>query len=436
MNRRSRLARLAAWTGAAVLAGVALAVGVVYLLASSTWGHSRVLSLTLHALGPSVNGQLTVRRVDGNLLSGARLHGLSLKDSRGRPFVVADSADLTYDVRSLLSPRIYIHKLVMYNPDIHVMRMPGDSMWNYEAIFADTSHASKPPAPVERVTSIDSVQVVNARARVDMPWEPTPGLSPRAKKAQIAEALSDTSLVLVRRVPGGMVRTMNFTGLNGRMSAIRFAPGTKAGSFFRVDTLSGRAQIFRGPTLVSALKGRLSLVPNRVEFDLPTLDMPHSHFTAAGTVTTPPDSGDMIYDVTFDGKRVEFRDLTWLYPRFPRDMRGTLTLDMETHPGGVLYHARNAVINARGTRIAGSFGLVVGDTLRFTDVDLRADPLRMATIESMLPQKLPVVGLYINSALVRGSSTARKKGEAMPAAPRALHDTAASKPKAQAATVR
>jgi hypothetical protein len=426
MNRRSRLVRIAAWSGAGLLAGVALAVGVVYLLASSGWGHSRVLSLTLHALGPSVNGTLFVRRVDGNLLSGARLHGLALKDAKGRPFIVADSADLVYDVRTLLSPRIFIHKLVLYNPEIHVTRMPGDSMWNYEEIFADTTHASKAPAPVERVTTLDSVRLVNARARVDMPWVPTPGLSARAKRAQVAEALSDTSLVLVRRVPGGMVRTMNFTGLNGRLSAIRFAPGTQAGSFFRVDTLSGRAQIFRGPTLITALQGRLSLVPSRVEFDLPRLDMPHSHFTAAGTVTTPASGGDMLYDVTFDGKRVEFRDLTWLYPRFPRDMRGSLALDMETHPGGLLYHARNAVIEARGTRLSGSFGLVVGDTVRFTDVDLRANPLRMATIESMLPQKLPVVGLTIGSAVVRGSGTARRKGEPMPAAPRARRDTAAA----------
>jgi hypothetical protein len=419
MNRRSRRARIAAWTGAGLLAGVALAVGAVYLLASSGWGHSRVLSLTLHALGPSVNGTLFVRRVDGNLLSGARLHGLVLRDAKGRPFIVADSADLMYDVRTLLSPRIYIHKLVLYNPEIHVMRLPGDSMWNYEAIFADTSHAAPPPAPVERVTTLDSVRLVNARARVDFPWEPTPGLSPRAKRAQIAEALSDTSLVLVRRVPGGMVRTMNFTGLNGRLSTIRFAPGTRSGSFFRVDTLSGRAQIFRGPTLITGMTGRLALMPSRVEFDLPRLDMPHSHFTAAGTVTTPPDGGDMRYDVTFDGKRVEFRDLLWLYPRFPRDMRGKLALDMETHPGGLLYHARDAVIDARGTRLAGSFGLIVGDTVKFTDVDLRANPLRMATIEQMLPQKLPVVGLHIGSAVVRGSATARRKGEAPAAAPRA-----------------
>jgi hypothetical protein len=417
MDRRSRLARIAAWTGAGLLAGAALAVGAVYLLASSAWGHSRVLSLTLHALGPSVHGTLFVRRVDGNLLSGARLHGLVLRDAKGRPFVLADSADLTYDVRTLLSPRVYIHEMVLYNPEIHIMRLPGDSMWNYEAIFADTTHNPQ-PSVVERVTNLDSVRLVNARARVDFVWEPTPGLSPRARRAQVAEALSDTSMMLVRRVPGGMVRTMNFTSLNGRMSAIRFSPGTKSGSFFRVDSLAGRAQIFRRPLLVSGFAGRIAMVPNRVEFDAPRLDMPHSHFTAAGTVTFPPKGGDMRYDVTVNGPRVEFRDLLWLYPHFPGDMRGRLALDMETRPDGLLYHARDAVINARGTRLAGSFGMIVGDTLKFTDVDLRANPLRMATIEQMLPQKLPVVGLHIGSAVVRGSATARRKGE-VPAPERA-----------------
>ncbi|HET6763118.1 MAG TPA: hypothetical protein VFH27_05580, partial [Longimicrobiaceae bacterium] len=403
MNRRSRLTRLAAWTAAGLATGILLALVAVALLSSTGWGHQKILGVTLRALGKSVNGKLHVRSVEGNLLRGARLHGVALRDTQGRAFVVADSAYLEYDVRTLLSPRIAIRNLVLYNPDIRVMRMPGDSMWNYEAIFADTTHGPKQEG-ADRVTTLDRVRLVNARARVEMPWVPTPGLSPRAQRAQIAEALSDTSLLLVHRVPGGMVRTMNFTAMNGRLSAIRFAPGTRAGSFFRIDSLGGQMQIFRGVTRVTNMAGRLSLLPSRMEFDAPTLDMPHSHFSAAGTVRFPPQKGaDQIYDVTFDGKRVAFADLTWLYPRMPRNATGRLLFDMETHPDGVLYRAREAVLDAPGTHVTGSFGMVVGDTVRFTDVNLRANPLRMATIEAMLPSQLPVVGLHIGSAVVRGS---------------------------------
>jgi hypothetical protein len=408
--------RLAAWAGGGLLAGLVLAVGAVYLLASSGWGHKKVLSLTLHTLGPSVHGTLFVRRIDGNLLSGARLHGIALRDGKGRPFVLADSADLTYDVRSLLSPRIAIRKLVVYNPEIHILRYPGEAMWNYEAIFADTTNTPPDSTRVDRVTTLDSVRLVNARARVEFPWLPTPGLSPRARRAQIAEVLSDTSSLLVRRAEGGMVRTMNFTSMHGGLSGIRFAPGTQAGSYFHVDSLAGRAQIFRGLTTVTGMTARIAQLPGRVEFDAPRLDLPGSHFSAAGVVSLPP-KGDPLYDVTFDGKQVRFRDLLWLYPHFPRDAHGRLVLKMETHPDGLLYHARDALVVARGTRMSGSFGMLVGDTVRFTDVDIKADPLRIATVEEFLPSKLPVVGLHIGSAVIRGSRTAA-------AHPRAATDTA------------
>jgi hypothetical protein len=46
--------------------------------------------------------------------------------------------------------------------------------------------------------------------------------------------------------------------------------------------------------------------------------------------------------------------------------------------------------------------MIAGDTLRFVDVNLRAAPLDVATLEGMLPDSLPVRGLRIGSVEIRG----------------------------------
>jgi len=70
--------------------------------------------------------------------------------------------------------------------------------------------------------------------------------------------------------------------------------------------------------------------------------------------------------------------------------------------------ARNARISAPGTRIDGSFGFILGDTLRFVDMDVRAEPIRTSFIERMLPDGLPVRGLVLGGVEVRGDRAAER----------------------------
>lgn len=402
MARQSPWLRRSVWAVAGLLIGVVLGIAVVLVGSRTNYGHKKILNLTLRALGKSVQGTLTVGRISGNLLTGARLYDVQLRDLKKQPFVLADSADLTYDVRTLLSPRIVIRKAVLYNGRVYASKMPGDSLWNYQAIFADTT-APDTTDKVDRVTLLDSVRLVNVDAHLVIPWTPTKGLSPRARRAQIADVLSDSALTPVKRARGGYTRAMNFVGLNGRLAGIRFAPGTEAGSFFHIDSLGGRAQVFRDTFAIKRVTGRLALLSDHVEFDAPRVDLAHSQLSTAGVVRFPPNGADILYDILFVSKQVSFGDLRWIYPRFPRTATGALTLKVESRPEGLLFLAQHARVQAPGTRITGDFGVILGDTVRFTDVNLKADPLRVATIEAMLPTQLPVVGLHIGSAVIRGS---------------------------------
>lgn len=395
------------WLLSGVATGVLLAVLFVVGAANLRQGQEKVLEITLERLGRGIQGELKASRVDGNLLTGARLYDLKLSTRDGEPFLVADSAFLDYDLRTLLTPRIHIEKAVLYGPRVSVRRLPGDSLWNYQELFRDTSTVKKAPGP-ERYTFIDSLRVVGAQVRVQLPWEPTEGLSPRARQREIAGVLTDTSTLLVHRVRGGYLRTINLAALNGRFSRVRFAPGTEAGTFVHVDTLGGFTQFFRQPLRVVDLSGDLLVLDQLVEFDMPKVRLRNSRMGAAGTVRFSPEAADPLYDVFLLGEDVDFRDLRWLYPRFPDGTRGKLKLLVETRSdeGDLLFLARDTDVRAPGTRLVGSFGMILGDTIRFVDVNVRANPLRVATLEAMLPEPLPVVGLRIGAGEIRGTSSA------------------------------
>jgi hypothetical protein len=400
--------RMLAWGLGGVVLGMALLLLLVNVVARTDRGRAFVLSQTLAALGKNVRGgKLLIESIDGNLFEGAKVYGLRLQDNQGRAFVVADSAFLNYRVTTLISPRIHISKATLYEPEIYIFKLPGDSLWNYQAIFADTTRDPNRPR-VERATLVDTLRVINGIARVQTPWSPDTSLSPRAQRVVIADALSDTSLALVDTVRGGYIRTMNFTRLHGRISRVRFAPGSQTGSRIHVDSLRGVAQIFRKPVQFNQVQAQVALLRGHVELDAPVLRLPGSTLSMSGVVRTDSfpawfdkDKAPM-YDLAFRSDSVLFRDLQWLYPRFPAEARGSISLRIEHRPGGLMFLARETDITAPGTHLVGDFGMILGDTLRFVDVDLKAEPVRVSTIERMLPEGLPVRGLVLGGVDIRG----------------------------------
>ncbi|HEX2094286.1 MAG TPA: hypothetical protein VHG28_17925 [Longimicrobiaceae bacterium] len=402
MAANTRVLRYVGWTAAGILFVLTVVILAALILTQTNRGRERILGFTLERLGKGIRGTLVVERIDGNLLTGAKLRGVSLRGENGEPFILADSAYLDYDPRTLTTPRIQIDQAVLYNPEIYVYQLPGDTLWNYQKLFPP----GEKPGP-ERYTLLGRVRLVNASARVELPWEPEEGLTPRQRQREIALALADTSPVVVRRVPGGYLRTITLSGVDGRLSGIRFAPGTRAGSYFGVDSLAGTVRFFRTPFRLERMQGEIQLVENRVEFRAPVVDFADSRVSTLGVITLGRARGEEPrYDVVFDTDSIALRDLRWLYPRFPRDARGGMSLLVETRPEGTLFRARDFRLRAPGTRVRGEFGMIVGDTVRFVDVNLRADPLRMATVEHMLPDSLPVRGLVISGVEIRGPQRA------------------------------
>jgi hypothetical protein len=408
MGRRARALRLAAWGLGGVLLGLGLLVLAVNVVARTERGHEFVLQRTLDAIAPSVNGMLTIDRIGGNLFEGATIHGLRLEDDEGRAFILADSGYLEYRITTLLSPRIHIRDATLFGAQVFVFRLPGDTLWNYQAIFADTTPRDPDLVRPERVTLVDLLRLRDATVRVQLPWEPDPELSPAAQRAEVRLALSDTGRVVVDTVPGGYLRTMNFAGLDGRLSRIRFAPGTRSGSRLHVDAMRGRMHVFREPAELEDARGVVALLPGHIELDFPRLRMPTSSVSVSGVVRTDSfpewfdaDEGPM-YDLAFRSDSVRFRDLQWIYPLLPDEGGGSTSLRIEHRPEGLMFLFRDARVALPRTRVEGSFGVIVGDTLRFVEVEVEAEPVDARVIDAMLPEGLPVRGLVLGGVTIRG----------------------------------
>jgi hypothetical protein len=391
VSRRRRVPWISLLAGA--LVGVAaLAVAVVGATRTS-WGRVKVLELTLGIVGGRLNGELRVARLEGNLLTGARVYGVVIRQPDGRVLVQADSAYIDYRLASFIGGDMVIRRLDLFQPSIFLRRLPTDSLWNYQQLLLDTTRTATGPG---RATLIDRVRLVRANVKVEVPWLPTAGLPPAERRAEIRAALSDTSRLMVARAPGGYLRTVLLSARSAAASRVTIAPEQRGGTYVRVDGLVGRLSMYRGvPLELRGLRGELEQRAGIVRYRAPYVQLPSSRVASEGTVDL---SGEMpVYNVTVEGTGVALRDAQWLYPPFPREGTATFRLALQTLPYGDYYRMDTLRLTMPGTRLAGHFGIVVGDTLVFDEVALRADPLDVSSIEEMLPATVPVRGLRIGS---------------------------------------
>ena len=128
---------------AAVLLVAVVLVGLL-LITNTDYGRERVRRFAESAIqGAANHGVVKLGRVSGNLLQGFTIADVAIRDSSGTPFIVADSASLTYGLRALLLKRLELGNVRLVRPLVVLDKPPGDSaLWNYKAIFrSDTPKA-------------------------------------------------------------------------------------------------------------------------------------------------------------------------------------------------------------------------------------------------------------------------------------------------------
>jgi autotransporter translocation and assembly factor TamB len=383
--------RLVGYIGIGILAGLLVAMLAILLLTRTQWGMERARSYVVGWLEDRVEGELRLGRITGpGLLGGVVIHDFGIVDERGRPFVIADSAELVYSWRTLLAGRIVLDRVSLYQPRVYFEKLPGDTIWNFEHIFPP----AVPETPAERrLIMFDDARIINGRAVIRMPFEPDQPV-----------AAADTARIILEPVPGGLARTMIFEDVNARLTRVIWESPIEHGRLFDIQTVQGRGYVWREPFMIRNGRGTVTTRDSIIAFDLPEVALPSSNAGILGRVVARTGTNDL--DIRVDGQRVSFTDLQWLHPNLPDEGGGSLVLHIQTQPNGTLWLAEDARLSTRGTTIAGTVGIVTGDTVYFTRVDLRASPLDLDLIERLLPGTLPVEGLLVGTVEVRGPLSA------------------------------
>lgn len=385
------------WLGLGVAIAALIGIGLVSFLTRTERGRAEVLAYTITAAGGRLNGTLAIERLEGSLLRGARIYGISITGDDGELLLRADSGYVEYEAPTLIGGDVVVNMLVLYESEVILRRMPGDTLWNYQAILADTTAAD--PAADPRATLIQNLRLVNAEVTVHAPWEPADDLSEREAAREIELALSDTSRLMVDEVPGGYLRTMYFMLSEVRAGDVVIAPDERGGTFLTVDTAAASVRLWSDPVMrLTDLEARLRLRDGVVHFDAERVGIGGSTAASAGVIDLTGE--EPRYDVLVTGSGVELSDLAWLYPHLPEEGELGGSLELETRPDGIFFGVTDLQLRTPDTRLVGSFGVVAGDTLLFTDVDLEAAPLRVETVQRMIPGATPIEGLRIGSLVI------------------------------------
>lgn len=382
---------------AAVL--VAVLIALVFLLTRTDFGVEQAGRFAIERLRSSIDGELRVGRVASRgLLRGVTLHDVTIDDAQGRPFLQADSARLAYHFRTIIGGDLSFDRLFVYSPVVHVERLPGQEQWNYERLFPGDTAA--PDTTARGVVRIEDATVVDGQIFVRIPWEPELPVEP-----------GDTARLILEEVPGGIVRVFRFDDVDGRLPRILWEDPDEDARIFHIDELATRAYIWETPIEIRRLEGVLTLRDSLLTFEAPRVRLPDSELDMAGQIVIS-EAGNR-YDIEARGEALAFADFQWLYPPLPEDGGGALRFRIQSQgTENILWLARDARLRTGGTEVAGSFGVVTGDTLYFTNVDLEASPLDLELLQSLLPGELPLEGLLIGTVEVEGPISAlRTRGD-------------------------
>lgn len=389
----------AAWLGLGTAIAVLIGLSAVLFLTRTERGRAEILAYTVATIGGSLNGTLRVDRLDGNLFTGAKLYEVSITGDDDELLMSADSAYIDYDLATFVGGDVVINRLVLFQPALRLWKLPVDSLWNYQQILSDTT--SGPDEAPGRATLVERLELVEADVLIRSPWEPDDDLTSDERRREIEAALSDTSRLVVERASGGYVRTMRLELAGAALSSVFVGPDERGGTYAELESARGAVYAWADPPLVlSEISGKLNLRDGIVRYEVPGAVIGESRVSTGGVIDLTGE--EPRYDFVVDGGRVRLEDLRWLYPPIPDNGTAAGRLSVETRPEGLFILARDARLALPDTRIAGSVGVVLGDTVRFVDVDLHADPLNVATVQRMIPAGEPIEGLRIGSAEIRG----------------------------------
>ena len=388
-----------------IVATVALLLAIVLIgvivLTQTDFGRERARRLVLGQLAGSVNGTVEIGRLGGNLLEGVTLSELSIADTTGAKFLEADTLELRYSFRSLLSRRIHLSDVRLVHPTI-VLDKPAGGEWNFSRLFpGDTMLANTTARGFGSWLRIEDLTVYDGRLMVRNEWTPADTLEGAARDRAIAAALSDSSRLHVVPVAGGYQTIQEFLDVDARIPLLRLADPDSTDVVVEVASLSTVAFPFRPPAArVRDLSGRFVVSDDSLRFQDVRVEFPESRFFAEGAYATG--TGDL--RATLRTQPVVLGDLRWIAPTLPDSGGGALELAVATNGPQTRVVARDLDLRLKEARLTGRVEATVGDTVLLGPTELRFTGVDTRLAERFVPgARIPVDGVLNGHLALTGS---------------------------------
>ena len=375
--------RVLQWTAVALAALIAFGFVSLMVLSSTDWGRERVRRFVLGQLEGMVAGQVSIGRVRGNLLTGATVDAFAIRDSAGKPFIVAERVSARYRLLDLVARRIDLRNVTLVRPLVVLDRPPGGK-WNWERIFPPSDDTR--PASVRR-RGFDwivfwNVAVLDGHVILRTPWRPDTTLSRAAQDSSVRDALGGKTRNLVIAVPGGHQKVVELRELTTRAPIVRLAQPGYRDDLAQIASLQMIALPFRPPSaVVRDLVGVLRFNTDSVWWRDVAVRMPGSSLNGDGRYAFS--TGDMV--LAARARPAALADFRFVNPRFPSDGGGPLNFHMEWRGTTEEYRIEDADVRTQGARLRGQFAISFADTFAIHDTDVRFTGVSTKLVEQLVP---------------------------------------------------
>ncbi len=388
-RRRIRKRKVAAWTLGVLVLLVAAAVAV---LNWSGPGQRLVLDQILDRLRTSLAGELRVDRIrSSGLLGGATLIGVDLDTGDGRDFFSADSIQLRYSARGLISGDPRFQSVTVWGLRLEISKYREDQPLTIENILAEQEAAADTTSG-GMTLGLGRVQVVGGLVEVLTP----PG-----------EGRAEGRYTVPNPEGEGRLNRIALRDLTLEMDQAVLR--TDEPEIFRAFLASLATEVLfqEEPVVIAGGQGQVAFGPRGLTIDNGDFRLPNTLARGSmvlGPQVTEGDSWAFGVDLTTRGTG-DLADLQWIDPRIPDgafEGGAVVTvgevLDVELRDVQIDLEASDLVLDGRFVADDG--------VMRFDGLAVRASPLVLSRLDPWLEAEVPVEGFVTGNMTFSGTLSA------------------------------
>ncbi len=397
-RRLRRISMIAAGTLAGAVIVVALAVIV---LTQTSVGREQVRNIALHAVHGPIHGVVHLGRIEGNLLTGIAVDGLSITDSAGSPLLSAQRAEVHYAMTDLLHKRLFFDHVRIDHPVVVLEQTP-DGVWNYKRIFRSGSSAATDTTPSwGSWITLRDVRVTDADLTMRQPWQPDSSLTGAARDSAIKAALDTSARPNIVAVGADSYQKITEArSLTTVLPVVRLADPQHPVKVVQVASLETDLALFRPPVAkVRDLTGTVFMSADSLWWTSATIRLPASRVMSRGAFNLA--TGDLA--LAARARPVALSDAHFANTHFPTDGQLAADIGVVWHGKKQRYSVRNLVFTSGNARVAGYARVELGDTLNILGTDLRFSGIDARLVKQFSPElHVPPHGVLSGHAAVAG----------------------------------